>query len=116
MFKKYVRKIIVHWITLSGFVLIAAGTFLTYIGQNTSNRFDDKQLHQSISEKTFQIDELISSNNKLLTRIDEYQKSLSEKDEVIQRLEAYVDKINVPVPEKSTDEETETGSQVITKN
>jgi hypothetical protein len=52
----------------------------------------------------------------LLSRIGEYQKSLSEKNEVIQRLEADVDKINVPVSEKSTDEETETGSQVITEN
>ncbi len=64
----------------------------------------------------YENDKLVSSKSELLSRIDEYQKSLSEKDEIIQRLETYVDKINVPVPEKFTDEETETGSQVITEN
>ncbi len=116
MFEKYVRKIIEYRILLSGITLIAVGTFLGYIGQNDENRFDDKPLRQSISEKTAQIDKLVSSKNELLSRIDEYQKSLSEKDEVIQRLEACVDKIDVPVPEKSTDGEVETGSQVITEN
>ncbi|MCR4291026.1 MAG: hypothetical protein NUV86_12295 [Candidatus Scalindua sp.] len=116
MFEKYVRKIIEYRILLSGIILIAVGTFLGYIGQNDGNRFNDKLLRQSISEKTSQIDKLVSSKNELLSRIDEYQKNLSEKDEVIQRLEAYVDKIDVLVPEKSTDEETETGSQVITEN
>jgi sortase (surface protein transpeptidase) len=116
MFEKYVRKIIEYRILLSGIALIAVGTFLCYIGQNEGNRFDDKPLRQSISEKTSQIDKLVSSKNELLSRIDEYQKKLLEKDEVIQRLEASVDKINVPVPEKSTDEETEAGSQVIMEN
>lgn len=113
MFKKYARKINVDWITISGFVLIAVGTFLTYIGQNTSNRLDDKQLHQSISERLFQIDKLVKSKNKLLARIIDYQENLSERDKAIQRLKAYVDKINVPDPEKSIDKETETSSQVI---
>lgn len=116
MFEKYVRKIIEYRILLSGITLIAVGTFLGYIGQSDENRFDDKPLHQSISEKTSQIDKLESRRNWLLSRIDEYQNSLSEKDEIIQQHEGYVDKIEVSVPEKSTDEETETGSQVIKEN
>lgn len=116
MFEKYVRKVKEYRILLSGIILIAVGTFLCYVGQNEGNRFDDKPLRQNISEKTSQIDKLINSKNELLSRIDEYQKTLSEKDEVIQRLEACVDKINVSVPEKSKDEETESGSQVITEN
>jgi len=116
MFDKYVRKIIEYRILSSGIVLIAIGTFLCYIGQNSRNRFDDKPLHQSISEKTSQIDQLVSSRNKLLTRIDEYKKSLSGKDEIIQQLEACVKKINVPASEKSMDEETATGSQIIVDN
>ncbi len=105
MFKKYVSKIIEYRILSSGVALIAAGTFLGYIGQNSGNRFDDKPLLQRISEKTSQIDQLVSSKNELLSRIDEYQKNLSEKDEVIQQLEACVKKINVPALEKPIDEE-----------
>ena len=102
-----------HWITISGIVLIAAGTFLTYFGHNIRNKFDDKHLHQSISNKTSQIDELISGNNELLTRIDEYQKSLSEKDEIIKQLEARVGEPNIPAREQLADEQIETGAQVI---
>ncbi len=107
MFKKYVRKIIVHWITISGFVLIAAGTLLTYIGQNTSNRIDDKQLHQSTREKSFQIDKIVKNKNKLLARIDEYQENLSEKEEIIQLLKARISEINRFATEQSTDEQVD---------
>lgn len=102
-----------HWITISGIVLIAAGTFLAYFGHNIRNKSDDKHLHQSIINKTSQIDELISSNNELLTRINKYQKSLSEKDEIIKQLEAQVGEPNIPAREQLADEQTEASDQVI---
>jgi tetratricopeptide (TPR) repeat protein len=105
--RKYLREIIMHWITISGIVLIAAGTFLAYFGHNIRNKFDDKHLHQSISNKTSQIDELISGNNELLTRIDEYQKIQSEKDEIIKQLEAQSGELSVSIQEQLTDEQVE---------
>ncbi len=102
-----------HWITILGIVLIAAGTILTCFGQNIMSRFVDKHLYQSISEKTSRIDELVNGKNELLVRVDEYQKRLSEKDEIIQQLEAQVDNINIPTPESLAEEQIETGTQVI---
>jgi len=80
-----------HWITILGVVLIAAGTILACFGQNIKSRLVDKHLHQSISEKTFQIGELVNSKNELLTRIDEYQENLSGKDETIHQYTAQID-------------------------
>ena len=102
-----------HWITILGIILIAAGTILACFGQNIRNRFVDKHLHQTISEKTFQIDELVNGKNKLLARINEYQESLSVKDEIIQRLEAQVNESIVPAPGQLADEQIETSTQVI---
>ncbi len=102
-----------HWITILGIVLIAAGTILACFGQNIGNRFVDNHLHKSISEKTSQIDELVNGKNELLTRINEYQKSLSEKGEIIQRLEAQVNESIVLAPEQLADEQIETSTQVI---
>ncbi len=84
-----------HWITTLGIILIAVGTILTCFGQNIMNRFDNKKLLRSVSEKTFRIDELTTGNNKLLARIDEYQKSLLEKDKIIQQLEVRNDGLDV---------------------
>jgi tetratricopeptide (TPR) repeat protein len=122
-----------HWITILGIVLIATGTILACFGQNIRSRFVDKHLHQSISEKPSQIDELVNGRNELLARIGKYQENLSEKDEIIQRLEAQVDEkrisdpeqltykqveaqVNestVPAPEQLADEQIETSAQVI---
>ncbi|MGR3174337.1 MAG: tetratricopeptide repeat protein [Candidatus Scalindua sp.] len=102
-----------HWITILGIILIAAGTILACFGQNIRNRFVDKHLHQTISEKTFQIDELVNGKNKLLARINEYQEGLSVKDEIIQRLEAQVNESIVPAPGQLADEQIETSTQVI---
>ncbi len=115
MFGKYVRNLIEYRIILSGIILIAVGAFLGYIGQSGGSRVDDKPLHQSIREKTSQIDKLVSRRKELLSRIDEYQKTLSEKNSVIQRLEGHVYKTKVSVPNESMDEETETGSQDVTE-
>jgi tetratricopeptide (TPR) repeat protein len=81
-----------HWITILGVVLIAAGTILAYFRQNISNRFVGKHLRQSTSEKTFQIDKLVNYKNELLTRINEYQESLFEKGETINELTAQIDR------------------------
>lgn len=113
MFKKYVRNIIVHWITISGVILIAAGTFLACIGQNRGNRYDDKQLHQDIRKKAYQIGKLLISKNKLLVRINKYQKSLSGKDKIIQQLEAQVGKLNITTPKQLSDEKKDASHQVI---
>jgi tetratricopeptide (TPR) repeat protein len=113
MFKKYVRKINVHWISISGIILIAAGTFLVYFGQYIGNRFDDKYLQQSIRNKTSQIGRLVNSKNELLARIDEYQKIQSEKNEIIKQLEARAGEMNVSIPEQLADEQTGDGDQVI---
>nr|MBC8552409.1 hypothetical protein [Candidatus Brocadiales bacterium] len=94
-----------HWITMLGIALIAVGAFLTFFGQNIKNRFEDKHLYHSISEQTFQIDELISGNNSLLTKIDDYQKTLSEKDKIIQQLEAQISETNVIEPGQIKDEQ-----------
>ena len=96
-----------HWITMSGIALIAAGTFLIFFGQNIRNRFDDKHLHYSVSEKAYQIDELVSGNNKLLTRIDEYQKNLSGKDKIIQQLESQIGSPKAKVQKQVRDEQLE---------
>ena len=40
-----------NWITVSGIILIATGTFLTFFGQSIKNKFDDKHLLRSVSEK-----------------------------------------------------------------
>ncbi|ODS31463.1 MAG: hypothetical protein SCARUB_03420 [Candidatus Scalindua rubra] len=103
---------VVHWITILGIILIAAGIFLTYKGQNIRNKFDNERLHQRISEKTSQIGELVNGNNELLTKIDEYQESLSEKDEIIQQLEAQIAELSVSVPKQPTDEQIEAVPQV----
>ncbi len=100
-------RVIMHWITILGIILIASGTILTYFGQEIRNRLEEKHLHQSVSQKTFQADELMSGNKKLLVRIEEYQKSLSERDEIIQRLEAQVSEQGLTAPEQDT------GQQVI---
>ena len=102
-----------HWITILGVILIAAGTILACFGQNIRSRFVDKHLPQSINEKTFQIDELVNGKNELLARINEYQEDLSEKDEIIQRLEALVNESIVSVPEQFADEQIETSTQAI---
>jgi tetratricopeptide (TPR) repeat protein len=102
-----------HWITILGVVLITAGTILACFGQNIRNRFVDKHLHQSVNEKTSQIDELVNGKNELLARTNEYQKSLSEKDEIIQRLEARVNDSVESALEHLADEQIETSTQVI---
>ncbi|MBT3878976.1 MAG: tetratricopeptide repeat protein [Candidatus Scalindua sp.] len=107
MLKKYIRKIIVHWITISGVALIAVGTLLTYVGKSTSNRFDDKYLHQSIGGKSSQVDKLVKSKSELLVRIDEYQKKLLEKSETIQRLKDHVNKLNVIAAKQPADEQVD---------
>ncbi len=89
-----------HWITILGIILVATGTVLTCFGRNIINRFDNKQLLQSVSEKTFRVDELISGNNELLARIEEYQKNLLEKDEVIRQLEVRKDGLDALSPEQ----------------
>jgi tetratricopeptide (TPR) repeat protein len=104
-----------HWITILGIVLIAAGTILACFGQNIRNRFVDKHLHQSISEKTSQIDELVNGKNKLFARINKYQESLSEKDEIIHRLEVQVNESIVPAPEQFADEQIEPSTQDISE-
>ncbi len=96
-----------HWITISGITLIAAGTFLTFFGQNIRNRFDNKHLHHSMSEKTIQINDLNSGNNELLARIDEYQKSLSGKDKIIQQLEVQIGSPKAKVPKQVRDRQLE---------
>lgn len=102
-----------HWITILGIILIASGTVLTYFGQNIRSRLEEKHLHQSVSQKGFQINELMSGNKKLLVRIDEYQKSLSERDEIIQRLEAQVNEQGVTAPEQDTGQQAEASPQGI---
>ncbi|MCR4291024.1 MAG: tetratricopeptide repeat protein [Candidatus Scalindua sp.] len=102
-----------HWITTLGILLIAAGTILTCFGQNIMNRFDNKHILRSISEKTFRIDELTSSNNELFTRINEYQKRLLEKDETIHGLEVQVGGSNISVKKQSIDKQIEVGAQTI---
>ncbi len=101
---------------MTGIILITMGTVLCYVGQSDRNRLDTKPTHQSLSEVDAQVGKLVKRRNELLAVIDEYQKSLLEKGEVIQRLEGDVDKTKVLVPEKSMDEETEIDSQVITEN
>lgn len=102
-----------HWITVLGIILIATGTILACFGQNIMDRYDNKRLLRSISEKTFRIDELISNNNELFTKINEYQKSLLEKDEAIQRLEVQVGESNVSVRKQPVDEQIEVDTQII---
>ncbi len=102
-----------HWITTLGIILIAAGTVLACFGQNIMNRFNNKQLLRSVSEKTFRIDELISGNNELFTRINEYQKRLLEKDETIHWLEVQVDGSNVSARKHHVGTHTEVGDQAI---
>ncbi|ODS31465.1 MAG: hypothetical protein SCARUB_03422 [Candidatus Scalindua rubra] len=102
-----------HWITILGIILIATGTIVVYFGRNFRNRFDDEHFYQSIGGKPSQIDELMKGNNELLVRIEQYQKSLSEKNEIIQQLEAQVNELNVPAPHKLTDEQIEAVPQVI---
>lgn len=75
MFEKYVHKIIEYRIPLSGLLLIALGTFLTYIGQNVSDK------------------------------LGEYQKNLSGNDETIRLLDADNSKLNVSVTKPLSDEQ-----------
>ena len=105
MFNKYVRKITEHRIALSGIILIAVGTFLTFIGQDASYRFNDNQLRQTLSQKSSQTKRLVKRKNELLARIDEDQKKLTEKDETIQLLQAHISKLNVPATKQSEDEQ-----------
>ena len=93
-----------HWTNILAIILIASGTILACFGRNIMNKFDDKHLLRSISEKTFQIDELISGNNELHVRIDEYEKSLLEKDKIIQQLEARDDGLNIPSQEQDSND------------
>ncbi len=102
-----------HWITILGIILIAAGTILACFGQNIMNRFDNKHLLRSVSEKTFRIDELISNNNELFTRINEYQKRLLEKDETIHGLEVQVGESNVSDKKQPENKQIEVGAQAI---
>mgnify|MGYP006419428923 FL=1 len=104
-----------HWITILGIILIAAGTILACFGQNIIKRFDNKHLLRSVSEKTFRIDELVSSNNELFARINEYQKRLLEKDEIIHGLEVQVGESNPSVKKHSADKQIKAGTQTIPK-
>ena len=106
MFEKYVRKIIEYRILLSGVNLIAVGTFLGYIGQNYGNKFNDKPLRQSISEKTSQIDKLVSSKSELLSRIDSqkviaFEPLTDEEKETIPQVIPRTDSSDVIVQVKS---------------
>ncbi len=109
MSNKYVRVIFTHWITVSGIILIAAGTFLVFIGLDIRNRSDDRQTSQSIKKKAYQVGGLIYEKKRLLARISEYQKNLSEKDKIIQQLKTRVDSLNMKVPRQPADQQTEAG-------
>lgn len=87
-----------HWITIIGIIMIAAGTVLTYVGQNISTKSDVTNLQKSISEKNSRIDELAKGNHELLEKVDKYQETLAEKEKEIQGLEAEVDKLNLTAP------------------
>ena len=63
MFEKYVHKIIGYRIPLSELLLIAVGTFLTYIGQNVSDNLGEYQESLSGNDETTQL--LNADNNKL---------------------------------------------------
>ncbi len=105
-----------HWITITGIILIASGTILTCFGQSIRNRLEDKHRHESVSQKTSQIDELTRGNKKLLIRIDEYQKSLSERDEIIQQLEAQVNEPDITLQGQHTGQQTKDRLQVLPKS
>ncbi|MFH1288415.1 MAG: tetratricopeptide repeat protein [bacterium] len=87
-----------HWLTIVGIILIAVGTFFTYIGQSRSSKSDVLSLQTSIDKKNTRIDKLIESNNNLNVRIGEYQKTVSDKDKIIEKLQVEVDKLNVTAP------------------
>ncbi len=46
---------------------------------------------------------------------DEYEKRLSEQDEIIHQQEARIDKLNIAVKKQLTVEQTETGNKVVTE-
>jgi tetratricopeptide (TPR) repeat protein len=87
-----------HWLTIIGIVLIAIGTFLTYIGQGRSAKSDLSSLQNNINEKNTKIEELITSNRELNVKVGEYQKAVTEKDKMIKELQAEVDTLNVTAP------------------
>jgi len=87
-----------NWITIIGIIMIAAGTVLTYVGQNISTKSDVANLQKSINEKNSRIEELVKGNKELLEKVDKYQETLAGKEKEIDGLEAEVNKLNLTAP------------------
>ncbi len=103
-------EITMHWITITGAILVFGGMFLFYFSQKLRNRLNNNNLQQSISKMTHEVDQLVNSNNELHSNADQYEKNLSEKDETIHKLTEQVGKHNVAAEEyqKSLSEKDET--------
>ncbi|WP_169703076.1 tetratricopeptide repeat protein [Candidatus Kuenenia stuttgartensis] len=56
------------------------------------------QLQESIGKKNARIDGLVKSNDDLLVKIDQYQKTVTEKDQKIEELKAEVGKLSLTSP------------------
>ncbi len=110
-----------HCTTMLGVALITAGVALPYLAHNTKNRFDDKHIQQSISGKTFQIDENSESisgkgtiTKQLEAQVDEPNiQSLEQFTN--EQVEAEVNRLNMPASEQLADKQIETGDQIISK-
>jgi tetratricopeptide (TPR) repeat protein len=76
-----------HWITVVGVALIAIGTIITFIGQNESNKQNSMKLEVEIEQLSQGNRQLIDQNKQLLSKVDQYQKDLREKEDKIEELE-----------------------------
>ncbi len=102
-----------HWITVIGIILIAAGTVLTYIGQNISSKSDVDSLQKSISDKNARIEHLVKGNDELLEKIDKYQTTIAEKEQEIDQLEKQVEKLNLTAPKLLPDGRIEASPGIV---
>ncbi|GAX59234.1 hypothetical protein SCALIN_C01_0165 [Candidatus Scalindua japonica] len=79
-------------IAILGVALVTGGVFLFHLGQEVKNRLYNNHLHQSINEKSHEVEELTNNNNNALkSRDDNYQKVLLEKEAAIQQLTVRAD-------------------------
>ncbi|MCK9282384.1 MAG: hypothetical protein M0P71_17350 [Melioribacteraceae bacterium] len=99
----------IHILTRIGILLVAGGTFLTLFGQSLNNRNDKADLTLSIEKKNQKIEELIIGKNDLIEgnkelniKLDDYQKSIIEKDHKINELEEKVKQAKYGVQKRYT--------------
>ena len=94
-----------HWLTIVGIILIAAGTFFSILGQNLDSEKNSKLLSGKNDSLMTQNSNLLKQNESLIDKIDNYQNDIELKNKKIEELEKNAQKIIYKPLNKNTKDE-----------